>query len=91
MSDRNQPARKLPVALINLTIFTVLGIDLYWLFTASGPLGWLAKLEAHCFRGRWYPTLTFLVLIVVEAGLALGVVSVLNRLGRARGRTPAVQ
>ena len=91
MSDRTEPVRKLPVALINLTIFTVLGIDLYWLFTASGPLGWFARLEAHYFGGRWYPTVTFLLLIVAELVLALGIASLLNRSRRAGGRAPAAQ
>ncbi len=88
MSDAMQRSA-VPVVVANIVIFAVVGLDLYWLFTESGPMGWLASLEAQIFRGHWYPKITLLALLLLEIGLALAVMGAADRVNRLRRRSRA--
>jgi hypothetical protein len=58
-------------AFVGVFVLGALGIDFYWLFTESGPIRWLAEVEAPIFGG-WYPKLTFLIVLLAELLPVLG-------------------
>ncbi len=43
-----------------------IGVDFYWLFTESGPVRWLAEVQASLLGGSWIPKLTLLLLILAQ-------------------------
>jgi hypothetical protein len=57
---------RLWAAFVAIYFLTAIGMDFYWLFSESGPIRWLAVLQAKLLGGRWVPKLTFLVLLLVE-------------------------
>src|SRR5688572_11109854 len=58
-------------AIVAAYVLATLGLSFYWLFTESGPIGWLGRWQARTlFDGNWYPKSTMLLFLVV-ACLAL--------------------
>jgi hypothetical protein len=65
-------------------ILPLVGLDVYWMATRSGPARWLRALEARVLDGKWSPLLTLAVLVLVELLLLRLAVRVIAR--RRRGR-----
>jgi len=57
---------RLWAAFMGIFVLTALGMDVYWLFSETGPVHWLASLQAKLMGGRWFPKLTFLILLLAE-------------------------
>ncbi len=62
-----------------LYILAALGVDFYWLFTESGPMGWLAEVQASIFDGKWYPQLAFVLVLLAEIAPVLVLKAILER------------
>jgi hypothetical protein len=54
------------VGLVLVYVLGMIGLDIYWLVTESGPVAYLADLQASILRGVWYPKLTFALLLLAE-------------------------
>lgn len=65
-------------------VLTALGLNFFWLFTESGPILWLARIEAVVFSGNWFPKLTFLILTICEIGVLLAVKIVFEKISGKR-------
>jgi hypothetical protein len=52
-------------------ILGALGLDFYWLFTESGPIGWLADVQASIFDGQWFPKITLFVVFLGQIAVLL--------------------
>ena len=72
--------------------FGWLGVDLYWLFTESGPIGWLGRWQARTlFDGSWYPKITTLLFIVVAVFALVAVKLVIERVTGKRLTQPVTR
>jgi hypothetical protein len=49
-----------------ISVIAILGMNIYWLFTESGLILWLAEMQANIFSGNWFPKITFLLLTLAE-------------------------
>ena len=67
---------RLWAAFATIYLLAAFGLGLYWLFTESGPVAWLAALQGKVMAGRWFPKLTFIVLLLAEL-VPLGVLKLL--------------
>jgi len=61
-----------------------IGMDLYWLFSESGPVRGLAMLQGKILGGHWFPKITFLVLLLAELGPLFLLKLIIERLTGAR-------
>jgi len=52
-------------------VLGILGLDFYWLFTESGLIRFLAEKQAAVLGGKWYPKVTFLILLLSQIGVLL--------------------
>ena len=59
-------------------VLGALGFDMYWLFTESGPIGWLADVQASMFSGQWFPKITFFLVFLAQIAVLLVVKVVLE-------------
>ncbi|HVE43109.1 MAG TPA: hypothetical protein VNM14_24755 [Planctomycetota bacterium] len=66
MAIFREGTNKLWGAFVGIFVLTALGLDVYWLFSETGPVRWLALLQAKLMGGRWFPKLTFLILLLAE-------------------------
>lgn len=71
-----------------VAVLTLLGLDIYWLFSESGPILWLARMQAKIFSGKWYPKLTFIVLLLLEIGALLVIKICVEKVGGIRLTAP---
>jgi hypothetical protein len=53
-------------------VLAALVLDFYWLFTETGAVGWLARLQGRWW-GVWYPKITLLLVLLVEIAALLAV------------------
>jgi hypothetical protein len=67
-------------ACVGIYILAALGVDFYWLFTESGPIGWLGDVQASIFDGKWYPKLAFMLVLLAEIAPVIVLKLVLERL-----------
>jgi hypothetical protein len=56
---------------IGVCVIGFIALDFYWLFTQSGPMLWLAKLQARLLNGFWSLKLAFLFVFLLQIGVLL--------------------
>jgi len=59
-------SNRLWTAFVTIYLLAAIGLDLHWLFTRSGLVGWLAMLQARVPGNRWYPKFSFMILLLAE-------------------------
>jgi hypothetical protein len=63
---------------VTVWVFGWVGVDAYWLFTESGPVGALRSWQLE-HLGAWVPKLTVLVLFVAQIGVAVAIKVAIER------------
>jgi hypothetical protein len=79
-------------AVVAVYVLATLGLSFYWLFTESGPIGWLGRWQARTlFDGSWYPKITTLLFIVVAVFALVAVKLVIERVTGKRLTQPVTR
>jgi hypothetical protein len=70
-----------PIWGVSVIVYLVgcIAADFYFLITESGPVRWLAEIQASLFGGTWVPKLTLLLILLAQIGVMLVIKKVIER------------
>jgi hypothetical protein len=67
-------------AFVLIFVLGALGLDMYWLFTDSGLIGWLADVQGSIFGGQWFPKITLFLVFLVQIVILMVVKVVIEKI-----------